>query len=142
VYLADVCRYILSCIYPQCILGWYKFFLVGREVLLLDPRAKKTLLTLFLKTNSRFSFCLTIFVKKLQTTIELYNDLNLLLQQLVSVHYFFKFFRVKDINQLAVTSTELTSNFAGLVTSGFVSDVPCGPQVEPCRTHHTVLWII
>jgi hypothetical protein len=44
-----------------------------------------------------------------------------------TITIFFKSFGVIKINELVVISNKLTNNFAGLVTSGFGSDVARGP---------------
>jgi hypothetical protein len=47
-----------------CTTEWSIFFFPRRIVFPLDPRAKKPLLALFLKTNSQFSLSLTILIQK------------------------------------------------------------------------------
>jgi hypothetical protein len=42
-------------------------------------------------------------------------------------------FGVKKINELVVTNSKLTNNFAGLITSGLGLDVPRRPQVGPLK---------
>jgi hypothetical protein len=49
-------------------------------------------------------------------------------------HNFFKSFRVKNINELVITSDKLTNNFMGLVTNGLGSDMASKPPVGPCRS--------
>lgn len=46
----------------------------------------------------------------------------------VRLTIFRKSFIVIKINELSVTSSKLTSNFAGLVTSGLEADVAAGPD--------------
>jgi hypothetical protein len=46
-------------------------------------------------------------------------------------HDVFKPFEIKKINDFVATSNELTSNFAGLVTSDLRPDVACGLPVWP-----------
>jgi hypothetical protein len=47
----------------------------------------------------------------------------------IRITVFFKSFGVKKINELVVTSNQLTNNFADLVTSCLGQDVACGPPV-------------
>jgi hypothetical protein len=48
---------------------------------------------------------------------------------------FFIIIGAQKINELAVTSNNLTNNFVGLVASAFEPDVACGPPFLPlCLT--------
>jgi hypothetical protein len=49
----------------------------------------------------------------------------------ISIVIFFKFFDVKKINEIVLTSNKL-NNFAGLVTSGLGPNAARSPPVVPC----------